>query len=217
MSKPKIVLKKLKALDKIWHPESSLVFKSLDDKKVIGRYTDNEFISLDEVALQLCLDWNFSYDPDLVEEASEVDEKSNTDDQESEPEDSNTVEPEPTVETKVEHDPPIETKVEQVEPESSVEEVEQVEPEPPHVEMKENVHEWSRRLVGLDKSDKKEENLVDEFKTTIERINSLYYNKVYEYEELEKKYNDLVIELKETKVTLSDIRNKFENIKKFLQ
>ena len=45
--KNKIVLKKNKNIDKIWHPESTLVFKSDKDKIVIGRYTQNSFISLD--------------------------------------------------------------------------------------------------------------------------------------------------------------------------
>ena len=68
----KVVLKKLKQIDKIWHPDSTLVFKSIDDKKVIGRFCDNEFISLDDVALDLCEKWNFTYDPDLVDEEEEV-------------------------------------------------------------------------------------------------------------------------------------------------
>jgi cobalamin biosynthesis protein CobT len=229
MSKPKIVLKKLKALDKIWHPESSLVFKSLEDKKVIGRYTDNEFISLDEVALQLCQDWNFAYDPDLVEEASEVDEKSNTDDQESEQEDSSNTVVENTkpeaLESKeeevVDPDPPVD----EIEPEPPVEEVVVVEHKQPVEEVK-TEHVISSKitsnliLLNADKSvDVNEENLVElvAFNKSIERVHSLFYHKVHKYEELEKKYNELVLELKETKETLSDIKNKFENIKKFLQ
>lgn len=70
-STTKVVLKRLKAIDKIWHPESTLIFKSLDDKKVIGRFHNNNFIPLDDVALDLCTEWNFSYDPDLVEEVDE--------------------------------------------------------------------------------------------------------------------------------------------------
>lgn len=203
MSKPKIVLKKLKALDKIWHPESSLVFKSLDDKKVIGRYSDNEFISLDEVALQLCVDWNFAYDPDLVEEASDMDDKSETQH-----------EPEPDVETSQEHETEPEP-VSVCEPEQSAptkEEEEEVE-----VESKQSSDDI---LLECNKKPVVETNtnqVDDEFKAVMERCNLLYYSKVSAYEELEKKYNELTVELKETKITLSDIINKFENIKKFLQ
>ena len=53
MSSKKIVLKKLKELDTIWHPESTLVFKSSKDKIVIGRYENENFISLDDAILLL--------------------------------------------------------------------------------------------------------------------------------------------------------------------
>ena len=67
-SKAKIALKKNKIIDKIWHPESTLVFKSSTEKKVVGRCVDDEFISLDEECLSLCEKWGFKYDTDLVDE-----------------------------------------------------------------------------------------------------------------------------------------------------
>jgi anaerobic selenocysteine-containing dehydrogenase len=67
-TKNKIVLKKLKELDTIWHPESKLVFKSSKDKVVIGRYENDELISLDDECLELCAKWKFKYDKDLVQE-----------------------------------------------------------------------------------------------------------------------------------------------------
>lgn len=67
-TKNKIVLKKLKELDTIWHPESKLVFKSSKDKVVIGRYENDELISLDDECLELCAIWKFKYDKDLVQE-----------------------------------------------------------------------------------------------------------------------------------------------------
>ena len=48
-SRGKIVLKKNKTINKIWHPESTLVFKSSKEKLVIGRYEDGEIIPLDEI------------------------------------------------------------------------------------------------------------------------------------------------------------------------
>ncbi len=66
-TKGKKVLKKHKLLNKIWHPESKLVFKSAKEKLVIGRLEDNDFISLDEEALDACEEWGFKYDPSLVE------------------------------------------------------------------------------------------------------------------------------------------------------
>ena len=74
-TKNKIVLKKLKELDTIWHPESKLVFKSSKDKVVIGRYFEKEIIPLDELCLELCSKWKFKYDKTLVEEEDEDDEE----------------------------------------------------------------------------------------------------------------------------------------------
>ena len=79
-TKNKIVLKKLKELDTIWHPESKLVFKSSKDKVVIGRYENDELISLDDECLELCAKWKFKYDKDLVQE--EDDENDEEDDYE---------------------------------------------------------------------------------------------------------------------------------------
>jgi cobalamin biosynthesis protein CobT len=73
--KNKIILKKLKALDTIWHPESTLVFKSSKEKVVIGRYVDDELLSLDNIAVELCEKWKFKYDKDLLEEDANEDEE----------------------------------------------------------------------------------------------------------------------------------------------
>lgn len=69
----KIILKKLKEYDTMWHPDSTLVFKSSTEKLVIGRYVDNELISLDEKALELCERFKFKYDSSLIEEEVETD------------------------------------------------------------------------------------------------------------------------------------------------
>jgi len=61
------VLKKLKDFNTLWHPDSSLVFKSVNDKRVIGRYVDGEIIQLDKEFLDLCTTWGMKYDEDLYE------------------------------------------------------------------------------------------------------------------------------------------------------
>ena len=66
--KGKIALKKNNIINKIWHPESTLVFKSATEKLVIGRFFGNEFISIDEKTLDLCVQWKFKYDASLVDE-----------------------------------------------------------------------------------------------------------------------------------------------------
>ena len=83
--KGKIALKKNNIINKIWHPESTLVFKSITEKLVIGRFCDNEFISIDEKTLDLCVQWKFKYDTSLVEEeevTASDDEKSDENEQE---------------------------------------------------------------------------------------------------------------------------------------
>ena len=71
----KIVLKKLTKLGTTWHPDSTCVFKapgtSKKDRVVIGRWVDDEFISLDEDALALCEEWDFKADESLLADASE--------------------------------------------------------------------------------------------------------------------------------------------------
>ena len=68
-TKRKIILKKIKrgSLDTIWHPESTLVFKSQKERLVIGRIVDDEFQSLDEDAIALCVEWKFKPDETLIE------------------------------------------------------------------------------------------------------------------------------------------------------
>jgi hypothetical protein len=68
---PKIMLKKLKELNTIWHPDSTLVFKSKDEKLVIGRWVDSAFVDLDDTAIQLCETWKFKIDESLIEQPTE--------------------------------------------------------------------------------------------------------------------------------------------------
>ena len=89
-TKNKIALKKLKELNTIWHPESTLVFKSTTDKVVIGRYEDGSLISLDEKALKLCEKWKFKYDKELVDENDEEEEEEEEEEEDEETEEVNT-------------------------------------------------------------------------------------------------------------------------------
>jgi len=82
-SSKKIVLKKLNTHNTIWHPESTLVFKSQKDRLVIGRYVDDKIIPLDEEALSLCETWKFKPDESLFEGEEEVEK---VDEEESEEE-----------------------------------------------------------------------------------------------------------------------------------
>ena len=88
-SKRKIRLKTLKELKTIWHPESTLVYKSKKERVVIGRYVDGELISLDEEALDLCEEWNMKPDESLLETQSSPDEGNGEDEGEANQGDSN--------------------------------------------------------------------------------------------------------------------------------
>lgn len=82
MSSTKITLKRNKKLDKFFNEESGLCFKGPSEKIVIGRIENGAFISLDEVALELCEKYGFTYDESLVQEeiigGEEVDETDET-------------------------------------------------------------------------------------------------------------------------------------------
>ena len=67
-NKRKIIMKKLTAFNTIWHPETTLVFKSQKERLVIGRYVDGDIISLDDDAIELSAEWNFQVDKSLIAE-----------------------------------------------------------------------------------------------------------------------------------------------------
>lgn len=81
----KIILKPLKKLGTIWHPESTLVYKSRKERVVIGRFEDEELIPLDDIALELCLEWKMKADESLLEAGSEEEEGEEEPSDESEP------------------------------------------------------------------------------------------------------------------------------------
>lgn len=83
-SSKKIVLKKLNTHNTIWHPESTLVFKSQKDRLVIGRYVDDKIIPLDEEALSLCETWKFKPDESLFDAEEKVDEEAENEESEEE-------------------------------------------------------------------------------------------------------------------------------------
>lgn len=102
--KEKTVFKKHKALDKVYHPESGLVIKSATDKVVIGRISDDEFVSLDDECLELCEKYGFKYDESLVAEPEENPEG------EEKPEEDAEEEPEEEAKEEAELEPQPETK-----------------------------------------------------------------------------------------------------------
>ena len=81
-AKRKLRLAKLKKYNTIWHPDSTLVFKSQKERLVIGRLVDKELVSLDDEAIELAEQWKLKIDESLLESGSD------SEDQESEDQDS---------------------------------------------------------------------------------------------------------------------------------
>lgn len=65
--------------ERLWHQESTLVFESVNNKVVIGRFDGNEYIDLDEMAISLCNTYNFKYDSSYLEVIEDKVESKDTD------------------------------------------------------------------------------------------------------------------------------------------
>lgn len=59
--KPNPVLRKNHIINKWWHPDSGLVFKSSEEKIVIGIYKDDQLVDLSEEDIATCISYKFKY------------------------------------------------------------------------------------------------------------------------------------------------------------
>ena len=82
-----VILKKHKAIDKLWHPETSLVFKSPQERVVIGKVVENKLVLLTEKDVDLCKANNFRFELKEPEEEFEEEELEEEEPEEEEPED----------------------------------------------------------------------------------------------------------------------------------
>ena len=71
------VLRKNKNIEKLWHEETGLVFRSAKERIVIGKCVNNKIISLTEEDFDECRKWGFSFLP--KEDKSEDEKTSETD------------------------------------------------------------------------------------------------------------------------------------------
>jgi chromosome segregation ATPase len=200
-SSKKIVLKKLNSHNTIWHPDSTLVFKSQKDRLVIGRYVDDEVIPLDDIAINLCEKWKFKPDESLFE----------GEDEESTDEASTEKTPD-SVSTEVENTTdPVSTEIEKT-----------PDPVSTHVEKTTNpVENVSTRVEKTQYKNSGAENIkniTESFNVQLyEAVDILINEKNFllsqlhdteeELSDLQKKYDD-----KEEK--LSDLQKKYDDIKK---
>ena len=70
-----IQLKTNKVLQKLWHPDSGFVFRSKDDKTVIGQCVDDKLVPLSEEMVDACKKLKFSFDKSLLKKEEEKLEK----------------------------------------------------------------------------------------------------------------------------------------------
>ena len=79
-----IQLKTNKVLQKLWHPDSGFVFRSKDDKTVIGQCVDDKLVPLSEEMVDACKKLKFSFDKSLLKKEEEKLEKEDDEDEEEE-------------------------------------------------------------------------------------------------------------------------------------
>jgi len=186
----KIVLKKLKELDVIWHPETTLVFRSVTDKVVTGRIYNGSVIPLDDEAIELCAEWKFKYDQDLLENGNEDTDSDNDNDKETDEEKSP-----PKVEAKIVAEEKIVEKV-----------VEKVVEE--KVVVKENV------VISVDEN---VEQFMETFKTLVNIGTVDLQSRLSKYEsDFKRKIESMTKELESVRQELDETKTKLSNIKKML-
>lgn len=83
-TKTKLRLKKIKGTTNILHVDSNLVLKSLEDKIIIGKYEDDEIQLLTSSDIELCKEWNFSFDNERVYNEEENKVENNEEDEQDE-------------------------------------------------------------------------------------------------------------------------------------
>ena len=196
-SSKKIVLKKLTAHNTIWHPESTLVFKSQKDRLVIGRYVDDEVIPLDDIAINLCETWKFKPDDSLFEGEDENSAEESNDELHTEkaPDQvEKTPDPVEKVSTQVEKvlaEENLSTQVEKIIPKHSNE-----------IENIQNITEgFTVQLYAAVNI------LINQKNSLLSELQKKYDDKEEALSDLQKKYDD-------KEETLSDLQKKYDDIKK---
>ena len=59
------VIRRNKTIDKLWHEESCMVFESIDDRRIIGKYSDGKVMILNEADVQTCKELGFVIKPSI--------------------------------------------------------------------------------------------------------------------------------------------------------
>ena len=209
-AKNKIVLKKLKELNTIWHPESTLVFKSSTEKIVIGRYENEKLVSLDNKCLELCEKWKFKYDKDLIEEEEEVEEKEEENEEEEVEEKEEEVEEKEEISDNNNQKEEVEEKVlvnEEVAPKKVVKMSENNEVNQDSLLISEITIDYTKKIHQF--FDKLSVNYNSQILDLKNELVSLKNN----FDDVTKKYETECSEHNSTKEQLSKLQSKFDGIK----
>jgi hypothetical protein len=80
------VVRTHKTLNKLYHPDTDLVFKSAQDRVVIGKIVENKVKDLTEEDIDVCKQWGFQYEKDGEKSSSKTKtDKEDSDDEEVKP------------------------------------------------------------------------------------------------------------------------------------
>ena len=200
----KIILKKLKELDTVWHPESTLVFKSQQEKLVTGRYVEGEFIPFDDEALELCTKWSFKYDTSLVDDDEEDDEDNEEDKNQDTPSEDNEEE---TVEDKKDTESQNEEETENKEIEGS-----QQDWINNFLVQEGKINDFTKFMTDLNTLSK---NLNDYYKSVSENLASKVLLSQNEANDLKNQLEKKSLEYDEIKAERDMLKSKFEGFKNF--
>ena len=193
----KIILKKLKELQTIWHPESGLVFKSREEKIVTGMYIDNEFIQLDDDAISLCETWGFKFDNTLLvsEDEQHDDESDDQQDDESDDNEIDNNDDQPDDESNNNEDQPDDSEINNDESPNEQSETEKCQPD-------------LLRDINLLKNGL--EQYIDDNKNTVSRLTGEIDNAKDAYNTLLSERNILASELDKLQIKFKTLKGLFE-------
>lgn len=72
------VLRKNKAIDKLWHESTGMVFKSAKERVVIGKCVNDTLLPLSHADIEVCMSHNFAYEKEDTSSEKEILEKKST-------------------------------------------------------------------------------------------------------------------------------------------
>ena len=202
-----------KNIDRYWHEESTLVFKSKDEKVVIGRYDGTELVDMDDETVTLADEWKFKLDPSMIEE--EESEKEAT--EETREEEREETGEETTEETNEEREETREETNEETREETNEETREETNEETNEDELREELIESRQELFDeiIEKSCLNEDVLKDgesEFNKLVENVLKMYKELVISNKDKEENNVFLKDRISTLEEELLDVTQKYNKL-----